>query len=164
MNLGHFPFFHVLSPLILVAHTCSDPNRATQCRAHNVATDSRSFRDVARGCRATPLQRSQKRPCRTYLATPLSVLQGHFLAKRIALHGGVAATLTPIALRCATKPLPQEHSKLRPWSEFSLPRSLDHGLSFGNYRIWGGLSFGLISCSGHGPEVSKRGWREGVGD
>ena len=39
----------------------------------------------------------------------------------------------------------KKHPKLRPWSEFSLPRNSDHGLSFSfphKYRVWGGLSFG----------------------
>ena len=46
----------------------------------------------------------QERPCRTSL-TSLSLCRGESsLQKRIALHGGVAATLTPIALHCATKP------------------------------------------------------------
>ena len=40
--------------LILVAHTCCDPNRATQCRAHSVAANSRNFRDVAGVSRCTP--------------------------------------------------------------------------------------------------------------
>ena len=39
-----------------------------------------------------------------YLATALSLCRWKkSLQKRIALHGGVAATLTPIALHCATK-------------------------------------------------------------
>ena len=42
------------SNMTLVAHTWCDPNRATQCRAHNVAADSRSLRDVAGMSRYTP--------------------------------------------------------------------------------------------------------------
>ena len=30
-----------------MSHTCCDPNRVTQCRAHSVAADSRSFTDLA---------------------------------------------------------------------------------------------------------------------
>ena len=33
-------------------------------------------------------------------------------------------------LRAPRLPLPQKQPKLRPWSEFSLPRNSDHGLSF----------------------------------
>ena len=41
---------------------------------------------------------------RTYLATPLSLFRWEIpLQKRIVLHGGVAAALTPIALHHATK-------------------------------------------------------------
>ena len=86
-----------------MAHTCRDPNRATQCRAHSVAANSRSFRDVARVWRYTP-PTVTKKTCRTYLATSLCQCRKEIaLQKRIALHGGVAATLTPIALHCATK-------------------------------------------------------------
>ena len=53
--------------------------------------------------RYTPPTLTKKRPCRTHLATPLSVSRGNFLAKRIVLHGGVAATLAPIAPHCSTK-------------------------------------------------------------
>ena len=46
-------------------------------------------------------------------------------------------------------PPPLGRPKFRPWSELSLPRNLDHGLSFSfpwqnlKYRVWRGLSFGL---------------------
>ena len=42
--------------LFLLAHTCWDPNRATQCRAHSAAADSRNFRDVAGMSHYTPLE------------------------------------------------------------------------------------------------------------
>ena len=86
-----------------VAHHCCDPCCATQCRTHNVAPNSRNFQDVA-GMSSCISHAPQKRPCRTYLATPLSLCRREIcLQKRIALHGGVAATLTQIALHCATK-------------------------------------------------------------
>ena len=74
--------------------------------AHTVshATNPRNFRDVEGVSRYIP-HPPKDRPCRTYLATPPSLCRGESsLQKRIALHGGVAATLTPIALHCATKP------------------------------------------------------------
>ena len=86
----------------LVAHHCCDPCRATQCRAHSVAANFRSFRNVAGVSRYT-LQPSQKKTLSHPSCHPLSVSQRNILAKRIALHGGVAATLTPVALHCATK-------------------------------------------------------------
>ena len=85
----------------------------------SVASNSRRIRDVAPKSRYTP----PKSRCRTFLRTALS----HFLSfaarggprggwragggyrgifgfrKRIALQGGVAATVTPVALLCATK-------------------------------------------------------------
>ena len=84
-------------------HHCCDPCGATQCRAHGFAANSLNFRDVA-GVSHYASQTPQKRPCRTYLATPLSLCRRRSsLQKRIALHGSVAATLTPTALHCATK-------------------------------------------------------------
>ena len=98
----------------LVAHPCGDPNRATQCRAQSVASNSRQR------CRAKIALHPPKSRCRTFLRTPLS----HFplirsrrgarragggycgtlgFRKRIALQGGIAATVTPVALLCATK-------------------------------------------------------------
>ena len=83
-----FACFHVVSreycrdtlPAGLVAHRCCDPCRAIQCRAQSVAANSRSLRDVAGVSRYTPPTLT-KRPCRTYLATPLSVSHGNFFAK-----------------------------------------------------------------------------------
>ena len=75
-----------------VSHHCCDPCRrcrATQCRAHGVAANSRNFRDVTGVSRTFPLP--TRRPCRTYLATPLSLRRGEScLNKCIALHRGVA--------------------------------------------------------------------------
>ena len=52
---------------------------------------------TSRGFRATPLIPHKRRPCRTYLATPLPLCRKRStLQERIALHGGVAATLSPI--------------------------------------------------------------------
>ena len=39
-----------------MAHPCGDPNRATQCRAWSVASNSRRIRDVAPKSRYTPPQ------------------------------------------------------------------------------------------------------------
>ena len=75
---------------------------------------SRAFRksltaifEMLRGCRATPPMHQvtpKEKHCRTHLATPLSPCRAEAcLQKRIALHRGVAATLTPIALHCATQ-------------------------------------------------------------
>ena len=44
------PKMHVLT---LMAHPCGDPNRATQCRALSVASNSRRTRDVAPNSRYT---------------------------------------------------------------------------------------------------------------
>ena len=49
----------------LVAHMCLDPCRATQCRARNVAA-------------IPPVSDVAKKPCRTHLATPLSLCHGKF--------------------------------------------------------------------------------------
>ena len=87
----------------LVTRHCCDPCRATQGRAHNVAANSHNL-EMSRGCRATSPIPPKKGLCRTDLATPLSLCRGRSsLQKRIALHGGVATALTPIALHCATK-------------------------------------------------------------
>ena len=50
---------------------------------------------MSTGCRAThPIPPPKKGPCRTYLATPLSLCRRRSsLQKRLALHGGVAAIL-----------------------------------------------------------------------
>ena len=120
-NMSH-PLLGLLQREPLVAHTCSDPNRATQCRAHNVAADSRSFRDVTGMSRYTP---PKDRVAPVFPTPPVAVVFGVFWKDKnrrkiagggchtgsvkisfrqwIALHGGVAATLTPIALHCATK-------------------------------------------------------------
>ena len=57
-----------------------------------------------------------------------------------------------------TRPTPE--TPPTPWSEFSLPRSSDHGLSFfvpGKYRVWGGLIFGL----GFARTTSQKHWGRG---
>ena len=56
----------------LVAHPCGDPNRATQCRAKSVASNSRRIRDVAPKSRYTPANQGvapfSGPPCRTFLS------------------------------------------------------------------------------------------------
>ena len=121
--LGRQIFIHYR---YLVAHPCGDPNRATQCRAWSVASNSRRIRDVAPISRYTP----PKSRCRTFLRTALSHCPlirsrqgarragGGYRAtfgfrKRIALQGGIAATVTPVALLCATK--------YRYWEELCSP-------------------------------------------
>ena len=89
-----------------MAHPCCDPDRATQCRAHNVAAISRSFRGVAGLSRYTPPTLTKMTLSHQSCHPPLSVLQGNFLAKNGSRYTGVytvAATLTPITLHCATK-------------------------------------------------------------
>ena len=58
--------------MILVAHPCGDPNRATQCRAQSVASNSRRIRDVAPKSRYTPPNQGvapfSGPPCRTFLS------------------------------------------------------------------------------------------------
>ena len=99
---GHVRRWYHLSFWSLVAHCCCDPCRATQCRAHSVAANPADL-EMSQGCRATPLQPSQKDPVAPILP-PLCQCRGEIsLQKWIALHGGVAATLTPTALHCATK-------------------------------------------------------------
>ena len=72
--------------------------------AHTMSQQIPAILEMSRGCRATSPIPLQNRPCHTYLATPLSLCRRESsLQKRITLHGGVAATLTPIALHCATK-------------------------------------------------------------
>ena len=85
-------------------HTIAVTPIALHSVAHTVSQQIPAISEVSRGCRATSPIPPKKRPCRTYLATSLSLCRGKSsLQKRIALHGGVAATLTPIALHCATK-------------------------------------------------------------
>ena len=69
--------FIVVSPSLkiasdLVAHQCGDPNRATQCRAQSVASNSRRIRDVAPKSRYTPPNQGvapfSGPPCRTFLS------------------------------------------------------------------------------------------------
>ena len=111
--------------VILVAHTCCAPNRATQCRAHIVPATSRGFRDVAGMSRSTPPP--PKHHVAPVFPPPVAIVFGVFWRERrlgvtlevshwkcqkcrgkisfrkwIALHEGVATTLTPIALHCAT--------------------------------------------------------------
>ena len=100
----------------LVAHPCGDPNRATQCRAQSVASNSRRIRDVAPKSRYTPPNQGvapfSGPPCRTFLSFAAGRGRGG-LAEGIAAllgsengsryRGGIAATVTPVALLCATK-------------------------------------------------------------
>ena len=88
-------------------------------------------------CRAKIALHPPKSGCRTFLRTPLS----HFLLirsrqgarragggyrgtfgfrKRIALRGGVAATVTPVALHCATKCLCWDGTSILPRLNLSL--------------------------------------------
>ena len=54
-----------------MAHPCGDSNRATQCRAYSVASNSRRIRDVAPKSRYTPPNQGvapfSGPPCRTFL-------------------------------------------------------------------------------------------------
>ena len=60
--------------IVLVAHPCGDPNRATQCRAQSVAPNSRRIGDVAPKSRYTPGNQGfapfSGPPCRTFLSFP----------------------------------------------------------------------------------------------
>ena len=129
-----------------MAHHCCDPCRATHCRAQSVAANSRYFRGVAGMSLYTPHSPS-KRLCCTCLATPLSLCRRESsLQKRIALNGGVAATLTPVTLHCATtlktltstlKTLTSLNKKVRPfflsdnsiWRFRSVSSGRDHSIS-----------------------------------
>ena len=90
-----------------MAHTCCEPNRATQCRAHSVAADSRSFRDVAGMSRCSP---PPKRPRRTCFPTPCrscvrSVLERG--GKDVRLEGGGVDLEVPevwLASPCIARP------------------------------------------------------------
>ena len=87
--------------------------------AHTMSQQIPAVLEMSQECRATPHQKTVSQ----LFSHPLSQLcseeqtgeVSHWkcqrcrgkisLGKRIALHGGVAATLTPIALHCATKEL-----------------------------------------------------------
>ena len=58
---NHFALLVKIKGSFLVAHHCWDPCRATQRRAHNVAANSRSFRDVAGMSRYIPHPPPQKK-------------------------------------------------------------------------------------------------------
>ena len=67
------------------------------------------FLEMSRGTPPPP----QKKTLSHLSCHPLSLCRGESsLQKRIALHGGVAAALTPIALHCATKYSIQKRPKL----------------------------------------------------
>ena len=112
--------------------------------------------EMSRGCRATSPIPTKKRPCRTYLATPMSLCRGKsLLQKRIAFFGGVAATLTPMALHCATKSLtlevPLSVQSGRAWSyaPHSKVRGVESRLhSSGAYNHNGQRCFGSC-CTYH---------------
>ena len=111
----------------LVAHTRSDPNRATRFRAHGVAADSRNSRGVTRMSRYTPTKDCVAPvfppPCRSCVQSVLEReknrrkigwgrsrtgsargVAGKCLPENGSRYTGpLAATLTPIALPCATK-------------------------------------------------------------
>ena len=95
------------TPLDLVPHRCCDACRAALCRAHNAAADFRSLRDVARVSRCTPQKTLSHLSCQspiTMRVLHLPRCRGSISKrKRIALHGSVAASLSRVALRCATK-------------------------------------------------------------
>ena len=57
-------------------HTVAVTPVALHSVAHTVSQQIPAILEMSGGCRATLLQTSQKRPCRTYLATPLTVSQG----------------------------------------------------------------------------------------
>ena len=68
-TLSCFTANECLLLLLLVAHRCCDPCRATQCHAHSVAA-SPAILQMSRGCPTTPLQPSQKRPFAAILPPP----------------------------------------------------------------------------------------------
>ena len=94
--------------LTLASHHCCDPCRATRCRTHNVAANFCKFQDVAGMSRYTPMH-PKKDPVASVL--PPHCHNEYFNCqrcrgsiskrKRIALHGGGAATLSHVALHCA---------------------------------------------------------------
>ena len=71
----------------LVSHHCCDPCRATECRAH-VAANSHNFRGVARVSRYIT-HPPQRKPCRTYLATPLALCHRKLPCKNGSRYTGV---------------------------------------------------------------------------
>ena len=102
---------------------------------------------MSRGCHVTPLQPSQNRPCCTYLATPppRQCRKEISLQTRIALHGGAAATLTPIALHCATKvqiPKPLTRASKRVPGVHG-KRGLDRGWQKRLAKVWWKVGEGL---------------------
>ena len=80
----------------LVAHTCCDPSRATQCRAHSVAADSRSFTGVAGVSRYTPLK-----DCVTpVFPPPVAVVFGVFCRE---WGGGRTGSARSVARECPSE-------------------------------------------------------------
>ena len=77
----------------LVAHPCGDPNRATQCRAYSVASNSRRITDYQR-CRPTIALHPPKSRSRTFLRTPpVAAGRGPRGGCRGGLVEGIAALL-----------------------------------------------------------------------
>ena len=90
--------------LLTMAHTCCDPLIARHSVAHRVSQQIPAVLEMWRG--GVPLHPSNPRgkdPVAPILPPPCQCRGEISLQKRIALHGGGAATLTPIALHCATK-------------------------------------------------------------
>ena len=77
-----------------MSHLCDSTVAGPTARRDNV---------LASKCEYPPFRYPPFKCALTYLATPLSFLQGNSPAKRDRATRGAAATLTPIALHCATK-------------------------------------------------------------
>ena len=124
---------------------------ALQCHAHSAATNSRNFRDVAGGVALHPSNPYKKDPVAPIL--PPCCQRRKSLAERIALHRGVAATLTPIRLHCATK-----LSKWRSTAEtvlFWVAPQRGHSQALSNLRT-GACSFRRLGHFTGGENVSDR--------
>ena len=100
------------SATALPRHTIAVTPVALLSVAHTLSQQIPASLEVLQGCRAT-LQPSQKRPCRSCLATPLSVSQGDFLAKTDRATWGCSSyTHTNRATLCHKVPAPRWlHSK-----------------------------------------------------
>ena len=103
-----------------MAHPCGDPNRATQCRAFECRIkfpqNQRCRTKIALHPANKDVTHFSRPPCRTFLSFAAGRGQGGVsrragggyrgtfgFRKRIALQRGIAATVTPVALLCATK-------------------------------------------------------------
>ena len=86
-------------------HTIAVTPVALHSVAHTMSQQIPAILEMSQRCRSTSPIPTPKRPCRTYLATPLSLChRGNLLAKTDrATRGCSSYTHTPIALHCATK-------------------------------------------------------------